>query len=210
MHLNLGCGTHVVDGWVNVDFAPGARLAQLPAFAALNRRLRLFNLPWSPGILIHDLRRPFPWADGSVRAVYSSHTLEHLTREEGRRFLKDCHRVLHSGGIIRLVVPDLRAHVREYLDGSVRADTFVERLGVLYGNTGSRLKDRLAPLFQFPHRCMYDESGLLELLRQTGFRAASRRPFESDLEDIGRLELPERTRDAVIVEGRKEGDERPG
>jgi len=30
MKLNLGCGNQVVEGWVNVDYALGARFAKIP------------------------------------------------------------------------------------------------------------------------------------------------------------------------------------
>lgn len=201
MRLHLGCGTHVVEGWVNVDYALGARCARIPFFARLNSRLGLFDLPWKPGVVIHDLRKPLPWDDCTAGAVYCSHTLEHLTREEGRRLLRECRRVLKPGGVLRLVVPDLRHIAEEYRSGRLPADEVVERLGVLPGHGTSRLKNRLAPLFQFPHKCMYDEPRLLEILREEKFAAAPAGPFESAISDIKNLEIPERTVDAVIIEG---------
>src|SRR5882762_7720591 len=83
--LNLGCGAHVPSGWINVDYAPGARLARAPLFRRINKRLRLFALDWDDHIFIHDLTRPLPWKDSSVDVVYSSHTLEHFSREQGAR-----------------------------------------------------------------------------------------------------------------------------
>jgi len=130
--LNLGCGTHVVPGWINVDYAAGARLLRLPGFRRLNRRLGLFKGDWPSGIVLHDLRRPLPWDSGSVDIIYSSHTLEHLSRDEGIRLLAECYRVLRPGGIIRIVVPDLAHIVRRYASGQLPADRFVEELGVLY------------------------------------------------------------------------------
>jgi len=109
MKLNLGCGSQVVAGWTNVDWAPGARLAKLPLFKAINRKLRFFRADWHKDIVLHDLTRPFPWPEESVDVVYSSHTLEHPSKEEGLKFLKECHRVLRRGGIIRILVPDLAA-----------------------------------------------------------------------------------------------------
>lgn len=203
MKLNLGCGTRTPAGWVNVDYALGARCAKIPFFAAVNRRIRLFSLDWNPGILVHDLRRPFPWSDGSARLVYASHLLEHLTREEGRLFVTRCHAVLRAGGILRIVVPDLSNVVSEYSAGRLPADEFVERLGVLYGTGTSGVRRILSPIVEFPHRCMYDAGTLLSLLRGSGFQAEPRRPFESAIEDISDVELKERTDRAVIVEASK-------
>ncbi|HEX5067567.1 MAG TPA: methyltransferase domain-containing protein [Myxococcota bacterium] len=201
--LNLGCGPRTPDGWIHVDYAWGARLARLPFFRALNRRIRLFDLDWSERIQLHDLTRRFPWRDASADVVYSSHTLEHFSREDGRAFLTECQRVLRKGGILRIVVPDLRRNVLAYLEGQVPADDFVESLGVLHGRTPSRLKNRLAPFVQFPHKCMYDGPRLLQILDEIGFEASARAAFESDIDDIRQVESADRTNDAVIVEGRK-------
>ena len=207
MKVNLGCGTQMPDGWVNVDYALGARFAKIPFFRAANRRLGLFYLDWDEGIHVHDLTKTFPWEDASVEVIYSSHMLEHLSREDGQRFLEQCHRVLRVDGIIRLVVPDLRYRVGEYIEGRVPADEFVQALGVLHEGSGGRLKRRLSPFVEFPHthKCMYDSSRLLEVLREIGFQASARDAFDSDIDDIASVELKGRTKHAVIVEGRKLG-----
>ena len=98
MKLNLGCGSQLPRDWVNVDYALGARIARIPLFRAINRRLKLFRMDWDDSIFLHDLTRPFPWADNSIDVVYSSHTLEHMSREMGQEFLHQCHRVLKPDG----------------------------------------------------------------------------------------------------------------
>jgi len=203
MKLNLGCGSQVTDGWINVDYAPGARFAKIPFFRALNKKLRLFHLDWNEKIYLHDLTKRFPWSDSTIDVVYSSHTLEHLSREDGRTFLAQCHRVLRKNGIIRIVVPDLRHSVVEYIEGRIRADDFVEKLGVLYENSNNVLKKHLAPFIQFPHKCMYDSARLLEILSEIGFEASNRDAFDSAISDLRLVELEERTEHAVVVEGRK-------
>lgn len=203
--LNLGCGGQTPAGWVNVDYALGARLAKVPLFKSLNRRFGLFALDWDDRIRLHDLRKPFPWPTGSVDIIYSSHTLEHLSRSEGDLFLAECARVLKSGGTIRIVVPDLAALVEQYHLGGVPSDRFLEELGVLYHSDKSRLKGRLAPFIQFPHKCMYDHPTLLRLLDDKGFDVAARGSFDSGIADIEAIELADRTESAVIVEGTKRG-----
>ena len=94
MKVNLACGTVFVDGddWQNLDFSPAG-----PAVRRANLLARL------------------PLADGSADAVYSSHFLEHIPREQVPGFLRECRRVLRAGGIIRLVTPDLENICRAYL-----------------------------------------------------------------------------------------------
>lgn len=201
--LNLGCGSQVPDGWINVDYAMGARFAKIPFFRALNKKLRLFETDWNDKIYIHNLTRRFPWADSTMDVVYSSHTLEHFSREDGRRFLAECHRVLRKNGIIRIVVPDLRYEVDEYIEGRTKAEDFVEKLNVLYSTSNNVLKRRLYPFIQFQHKCMYDAPRLLAILSETGFEAASRAAFDSDISDVRLVEVETRIINAIIVEGRK-------
>lgn len=96
--LNLGCGGHFHPDWVNVDFQASA-----------------------PGVMAHDLRTPLPFAEASCAVVYHSHVLEHLACQEALPFLRECHRVLVPGGILRVVVPDLETIARLYLDYLARA-----------------------------------------------------------------------------------------
>jgi predicted SAM-dependent methyltransferase len=203
MKVNLGCGSHTPAGWVNVDYALGARLTKIPFFKSINKRCKLFNLDWNDMIFLHDLTKKFPWPDSSVDVVYTSHTLEHFNKNDGRRFLTDCHRVLRKDGILRVVVPDLRYIVNDYLDGRVFADDFITKLDVLYGHSDNKLKNKLLPFIQFPHKCMYDASRLVEILNDIGFKCQRKGAFESDIEDIRQIELDLRTRTSLIVEGFK-------
>ncbi|UPU37639.1 methyltransferase domain-containing protein [Geomonas paludis] len=110
--LNLGCGVRTNPEWVNIDWSLKLRLSRLPLVR------RLVSCPG--GVMIHDLRKGIPFADGSVDAVYSSHVLEHLMREHAALFLKEMFRVLKPGGTVRIVVPDLEAAARNYLQALER------------------------------------------------------------------------------------------
>ena len=192
------------EGWVNVDYSAGARIMKIFPLRLLNRRLHFFNVDWSDEITIHDLRKPFPWPDNSVDVVYSSHTLEHLSRDAGRLFLEECMRVLKKDGIIRIIVPDLKALVSEYMSGGIPADEFVLRMEVLTGKGDEGFFGKLrSALISFPHKCMYDEKCLAGILCDMGFQASVRKSMESDIEGIGEIEREDRTVNAVVVEGRK-------
>jgi hypothetical protein len=204
MKLHLGCGAQAPEGWVNVDYFIGARLARIPLLRWIVRKSRAFRLEWPPGVILHDLRRRFPWPDASAEAIYASHLLEHMTREEGAGFLRECHRVLEPNGIVRIVVPDLRAIVDGYREGRSSALDFVDALGVrAEAPSDGRLKRLLAPWLRFPHRCMYDRESLLGCLREAGLEATTRAPFESRIERLDAVESAARTAGAVIAEGTK-------
>ncbi|MFG0261469.1 MAG: class I SAM-dependent methyltransferase [Novipirellula sp. JB048] len=96
--LNLGCGSRVVDGWVNIDFAS-----------------------LGPNVQSHNLVNGIPFPNSSFDVVYHSHVLEHLSIDQGKRFIAECYRVLVPGGLIRVVVPDLEQITRTYLQELDRA-----------------------------------------------------------------------------------------
>lgn len=96
--LNLGCGGHVHPAWTNLDLTARA-----------------------PGVIAHDLRQGLPFPDRSFDCIYCSHVLEHLPKRAAPLFLSHCLRVLEPGGVIRLVVPDLEAIARFYLENLERA-----------------------------------------------------------------------------------------
>lgn len=90
--LNFGCGTRYASGWDNLDFHsidPSVRQANLLA--------------------------GFPYGDALFDAVYSSHVLEHFDPDQAAFLVRESYRVLKTGGIIRIVVPDMESACREYL-----------------------------------------------------------------------------------------------
>lgn len=202
--LNLGCGTKVVDGWVNVDYSYGARLARIPVVNIFIKKFKPFNVEWDNRIFIHNLTKPFPWGDDSASVIYSSHTLEHMDRDDGMAFLKECHRVLKPDGIIRIVVPDLEAIVERYINKSLPSEHFLEELYVLRGKPPkSFLKRLIWPYIGFPHQCMYDTESLIRVMKLAGFEVTSKAYADSNISDIRAIEIEERTVDAVVVEGHK-------
>lgn len=121
LKLNLGCGLATQEGWVNIDSSCNARLAKYPRLRRFLGKLkilpgRLLEVPWPKNITSLDVRRGLPYPNSSVMYIYSSHLLEHLSRAEARKLLKECYRVLVSGGVIRIIVPDLRTCVGKYTD----------------------------------------------------------------------------------------------
>jgi predicted SAM-dependent methyltransferase len=97
--VNLGCGSHYHKGWLNFDLYPA-----------------------SDEVVRANIIQGVPLDDEVADFVYHSHVLEHLTREDGERFLQECYRILRPGGILRIAVPDLEDAAREYLRNIARCD----------------------------------------------------------------------------------------
>lgn len=206
--LNLGCGPHILEGWINVDYSLGARIAKTPVLGALAGKVGMFNVKWDPRIHLQDLTKPLQWESGSVDFIYSSHTLEHLRREDGERLIAECVRVLKPGGVLRIVVPCLERILGRYRDGDLPADQLVDELMVLSPRGDMSLVKRVAfGLFDdgHTHKCMYDHAALEALMRKQGLEASRRLPFDSAIPDIRDVEVASRSENQVVVEGRKPG-----
>ena len=91
--LNLGCGERYHKDWTNVDF-----------------------VSYSHDVMAHNLLNGIPFPDNHFDVVYHSHLLEHFSRENAPGFIRECWRVLRSGGTIRVAVPDLERIARAYLE----------------------------------------------------------------------------------------------
>ena len=119
--LHLGCGTNFVDGWINIDYNLGAHLAKIPLSKFF---LRKTGYEWDSRIMLHDLRKKLPFGDNTVDCIYTSHTLEHLNKADGYQMLSESYRVLKPNGVMRVVVPDLRAIVADYLQKKLKPMNF--------------------------------------------------------------------------------------
>jgi translation initiation factor 1 (eIF-1/SUI1) len=46
LKLHLGCGTNVVEGWINIDYSLGAHLAKIPLSKFFLRKTGLLRNEW--------------------------------------------------------------------------------------------------------------------------------------------------------------------
>jgi predicted SAM-dependent methyltransferase len=225
MRLNLGCGPNAPANWVNVDGSWNAWVSShvylrktLKAFGVINKNNQ--GAEWNVRPLVHDLTRPLPFKENSVSVIYGAHVLEHLYLEDAQRLLGECLRVLRPGGVIRLVVPDLRSMVASYLKnkngGSPSTSEKIAAADKLIENL--RFRSPAPPhgnlLFKFyslwkdfhHHKWMYDSDSLIRHTEDAGFIAVSeKRYLESEILGIEEVEEAARVLDGagICVEGRK-------
>lgn len=225
--LQLGCGLYAPQEWTNVDGSLNAWLAQRPLLKKLAAASRLISrsqldIPWPTNIHITDARKPLPWPAEAFDAVYSSHFLEHLYRDEAQRLLRECFRVLKPGAPCRMLVPDLRTFVDEYVKdcangkdagqttaGADPARRLCERLLMHepHAPKGGLLHRLYYVLGDFhPHKWMYDEPSLVLMMSEAGFEGSRRRSFlDSEVPMLDKVEFESRivNGEGVAVEGRK-------
>jgi len=127
VRINIGSGLSGVTGWYNIDNSPTILLSRLP----FGRKL--FHTPnWPDDVRRRDVKKGLPFKNESVSFIYSSHTFEHFTWAESFKIAEECFRVLRPGGVLRLVVPDLRLIIERYLRDSdpLASHRFLERLSL--------------------------------------------------------------------------------
>lgn len=83
MKLHLGCGKRYIPGFVHIDAVDHPHVDHVAT---------IDNLSFIP--------------NDSVDLIYNCHVLEHFKRRDVVRVLKEWHRVLKPGGILRTSVPD--------------------------------------------------------------------------------------------------------
>lgn len=130
--------------------------------------------------------------------------VEHLDQREARDFLREASRVLVSGGIIRIGVPDISKLVAQYVQ-SGDADEFIESTLLTVAKPRT-LGQKIRYLLVGPrhHHWMYDGKSMLKFLNTEGFASAEIvAPGQTRISDPGALDLWERFEVTVYVEAAK-------
>lgn len=102
--LNLGGGSHCLDGCLTVDID-----ARADAYV--------------------DVTTPLPFANASVDAIFCEEVIEHVDYPTGLRLLRECHRILVPSGVLRLTTPDLDWFARRVL---AESQAWVEANSIFY------------------------------------------------------------------------------
>jgi SAM-dependent methyltransferase len=169
--LQLGAFDQAHEGWVNTDITPHLLVARVPGLAwALHRLGAIGDERYASHragafrSLRHlDVSRPFRFPDASFECVFASHLLEHLHPDVAERCVREIHRVLEPGGVVRLAVPDLDRIVADY--DPADPEPF---LWSVYQGRGAAAKRAVR------HWWHYNAHSLAALLRAAGFREVER------------------------------------
>lgn len=208
--LNLGCGHIQPEGWVNVDGSMRAWLAT--RFSWFDHTLT--NLKILPKTEFNsrthyaNLNKRLQWKDGTVDCIFLGEVLEHFTKDDGYRLLRECYRILKPGGIIRLRVPDNVQFWRKYIDEydlerckpRDRWSESHERWIELFFHDICVSRTLFRSMGHY-HKWMYDEITLLKTIEKAGFTGANRRKqYDSAIPGIHEVE----TYEYLTVEAIKE------
>lgn len=135
IYIHLGCGPINAKEFINVDIKPYSHIHHISTV----ENLSIF---------------PDEYAD----LIYASHVLEHISHIKLLHVLKEWHRVLKKGGILRISVPDIDKLINVYFS---EAKNIKPIIGPLMGGQDNS--------HNF-HNSVFNENYLIELLLSAGFR----------------------------------------
>lgn len=189
--LILGAGSQLRAGWLASDLAPT-----------------------KAEIIPIDATQPLPFADDSFAYVFAEHMIEHIDYSDGRNLMREIHRVLRPGGVIRIATPDLArcaSLVVGPLDATAQAyvDWSNQTFGEHVNNRPSFVFNRLVRWWG--HRFIYDQPTLVELMAGAGCVAIeaqqvgqSRHPMLQGIEHHGDIISEQANRfETMVIEGTK-------
>ena len=143
--LNLGGGGNLLTGCLTLDISPAA-----DCYA--------------------DLRKPLPFGAESVDAIFCEEFVEHITKEEAGRFLRECLRILKRGGVMRITTPDLNYLITTLGDDAASCDRFNEMV------------------YDCGHKHLYSRGGLERLAHDAGFAECRRSSYRDPTSRLGHLD----------------------
>jgi hypothetical protein len=185
---------------LNIDGSPTVLLAKLPVPARLLGGRAHFVAAIRDYHIKFGTARRLRFANRSIDAFYTSHALEHLSRADCLNLLVGVWDWLKPGGVLRVVLPDLKRSARDYVCGKISADTFVSRTHL------SSEEARYGPLIlgHAYHLWMYDCASFRALLEGLGYRDIQKSSFgTSILPELARLDVEARREESFYIEALK-------
>lgn len=164
--INLGSGHWKLDDWVNVDI----------------------DCESQPDVCA-NLASALPFANNVARLMHTEDFIDQLELDKAAGFLRECHRILSPGGVLRVLTPDMRKLADLYLNDPAQLKTLWNSfVGVplSLGTSGEifNIGMRFAG-----HTFLYDEETFKALASRCGFDARRVEYQQSEEPELRGLDL---------------------
>jgi hypothetical protein len=195
--VNFGCGPNPFPRVLNIDGSLTVLLARIPVSAAAFGSRKSFVTAVRKFNVRFGLGRSVRFPDGSLDGFYTSHTLEHMPRQECVLLLSRVKKWLKPSGVLRVALPDLHQFAAAYLDGRTDSNSFVQNLGLAV----DAAKWWSIVFGHAYHRWMYDADSFCRLLSRLGYQRVRECGFRNGKNpEVSRLDLPERKKESFYIE----------
>ena len=151
-------------------------------------------------VINYDVTQGLPFTNGSVSNLFSSHFIEHLTYRQGIDFLKETHRVLKPGGIVRIICPDIRLWICKLYEknddkffdayrNALDIDYFENEIYTEQHNMTTVSQVFNSMIFNWGHKWMWDFESMKLELTKIGFNSINKvAKSVGELEDLDTIE----------------------
>ena len=189
--LHVGCGSNVLDGWLNADYSPT-----------------------TPAVIYLDATKTFPFGSDTFNYIFSEHMIEHISYGDGLFMLREALRVLKPGGKIRISTPNLAFLIGLYNEKKTDLqERYIKWSSEAFIGNDSFCKDTFVInnyFYSWGHKFIYDESLLRSTLEKAGFVNVKNFPLQQsesaplrNLENEGRMPAGFLDLETLTLEGTK-------
>ncbi len=201
---HIGCGSILAKGFLNIDDSPMGSQYEF-------QEHKIYEAREMPGafILKYDLSYGIPAHQSSLDRIYHSHFLEHLNRDQGIKFLKDCFYVLEENGIMRFAIPDFRLWCTNYINNNKEFFSWYKSNYLpdneYHFHTSAQIFTGM--LYNHGHQMAYDYESIYAILSKIGFKKIELGHWGNShhFENLESLEAPgsQRKIESLIIECHK-------
>lgn len=178
-YLNIGCGPNISEKFINMDYYWHDRI----------------DLCW-------DVTKPLPFKSNSLTGIFTEHCLEHVTFQQCSDALRECHRVLQPGGVLRVILPDAGKYIELYHQAVHGGDD------VRFPYPDEDDKEYFTPIMavnrifrNFGHQFAYDIETIEQMLIRAGFIAVNRVEFMKGSDRTLLIDTESRKTESLYIEG---------
>lgn len=172
--LQIGSASHQLDGWLATDFDPDLKHVYM------------------------DATKRFPFANGTFNYIVAEHFIEHIPYIDGLKMLRECHRVLKTGGVVRIATPDIQlTHKLLHAPLTPELESYVLWSNRTFGSADGGAENVTSAIHvvnrlqhEWGHQFLYDQDTLAASLRKVGFtETAECSPSKSEHPALTNIDL---------------------
>ena len=164
IRLNLGCGIHIIPGWINVDnyFDLNDLRTGKVHRKGIFKTASIPKVPRGAKFVRADIRH-LPFSDEYSDEIMLDNVLEHICIHEVVPTLKEIRRIMKTGSKARIIVPSFDGLVKEYLNIRLNMFDYKKYMEMLFHFMGIQNHEGEY------HRCLFTAEFFTIVLNQAGF-----------------------------------------